>query len=85
MTIEPGICLRVKRVSDMLRRTATMPDAAICRAANLLIQQHGANAEWEASRRAEAMRSRGDCYGQLVWSDIRRAILGLQAISNAAP
>jgi len=62
----------------MSRRPAIIPDDAICRAANLLIQQHGMSAEAEALRRIEAMRARGDDFGQFVWSEIRRTILGLQ-------
>jgi hypothetical protein len=44
---------------------------------HLLIQQLGTTAEIEAARRAEAMLKRGDHYGQRLWVEIRRAILGL--------
>jgi len=66
----------------MSRRPAIIPEDAICRAANLLIQQHGTSAEKEALRRAQAMRARGDDFGQFVWSEIRRTILGLQLSAN---
>jgi hypothetical protein len=60
----------------MSKRSVTVPENAIWRAANLLIQQHGAAAELEATRRAEAMLKRGDYYGQRLWVEIRRGILG---------
>ena len=68
-------------------------DLDIWRAANLLIQRHGADAEIEAAKRADQMLERGDLDGQVVWKRIRRAIyLGLQirikdgdAISVALP
>ena len=51
----------------------------IWRAANLLIRQHGAQAELEACRLADMMFDRGDRDGQLAWLRIRRAIAELQA------
>ena len=51
----------------------------IWRAANLLIRQHGADAEIEAARKADLMLDRGDRDGQLVWLRIKRAIVELQA------
>ena len=51
----------------------------IWRAANLLIQRHGADAEIEVARKADLMLDRGDHGGQLVWLRIRRAITALQA------
>jgi hypothetical protein len=54
-------------------------DLDIWRAANLLIKQHGAEAEVMAAQRADFMLHRGDRDGQLVWLRIRRAIVGLQA------
>jgi hypothetical protein len=51
----------------------------VWRAANLLIRQHGENAELEAARKADVMLDRGDRDGQLVWMRIRRAIVELQA------
>lgn len=49
----------------------------ILRAANLLIGQHGANAELFAAQRADLMLERGDREGQLIW--IVRAVAELQA------
>jgi hypothetical protein len=46
----------------------------IWRGANLLIQEHGADAELEAARRQDLMLDRGDDEGRLVWARIRRAI-----------
>jgi len=54
-------------------------DLDIWRAANLLIRQHGADAELAAARRADLMLNRGDLEGQTVWKRIRRAIVELQA------
>jgi hypothetical protein len=54
-------------------------DLDIWRAANLLIQRHGEDAEIEAAKRADQMLERGDLDGQMVWKRIRRTIdLGLQ-------
>jgi hypothetical protein len=50
----------------------------IWRAANLLIRQHGADAEQEAARFQESMLDRSDDEGRLVWARIRRAIEVLQ-------
>jgi len=54
-------------------------DLDIWRAANLLIRQHGADAELEAAKRADLMLERGDLDGQSLWRRIRRAIVELQA------
>ncbi len=56
-----------------------IPDLDIWRAANLLIRQHGEDAELEAARLADKMLDRGDRDGQLVWMRIMRAIAELQA------
>ena len=53
-------------------------DLDIWRAANLLTQRHGADAEIEAAKRADQMLERGDLDGQVVWKRIRRAIVELQ-------
>ena len=55
------------------------PDIDIWRAANLLMKQHGENAEIVAAQRADLMLERGDRDGRLVWLRIRRAIAELQA------
>jgi hypothetical protein len=54
-------------------------DLDIWRAANLLIRQHGTDAELEAAKRADLMLERGDLDGQSLWRRIRRAIIELQA------
>ena len=54
-------------------------DLDIWRAANLLIRQHGPDAELEAANRADLMLERGDLDGQSLWRRIRRAIVELQA------
>ncbi len=48
-----------------------IPDLDTWRAANLLIRQHGAEAEIFAAHRADLMLDR---YGEVVWMRIRRAV-----------
>ena len=62
-----------------------IPDRDIWRAANLLIGQHGVDAEVVAARRADEMLDRGDYDGQTVWLRIRRAIVGLLAAPVGKP
>ncbi len=54
-------------------------DIDIWRAANLIMKQHGENAEILAAQRADLMLERGDREGRFVWLRIRRAIAELQA------
>ena len=54
-----------------------IPDRDIWRAANLLIREHGADAEIVSARRADEMLERGDHDGQVVWLRIKRAIVEL--------
>lgn len=61
---------------------AMVSDLDIWRAANLLIQKHGANAELEATKRADLMLDRGDDDGRLLWARIRRAIEDLQSLRH---
>jgi hypothetical protein len=63
-----------------LPKSPGISDLDIYRAANLLICQHGADAEIEAAQRADLMIDRGDRDGQIVWMRIRRAIVALQAL-----
>jgi hypothetical protein len=60
-------------------------DLDMWRAVNLLIRQHGADAEIEAARLADLMLDRGDRDGQLVWLRIMRAIAELQAAPTGRP
>jgi hypothetical protein len=62
-----------------------IPDRDIWRAANLLIREHGADAEVVTARRADEMLERGDRDGQLIWLRIRRAIIELQAVPVGKP
>jgi hypothetical protein len=62
-----------------------IPDRDIWRAANLLIGQHGADAEIIAARRADEMLERGDRDDQLVWQRIRQAIVELEAVPVRKP
>ena len=57
-----------------------IPDRDIWRDGNLLIREHGAEAEVVSARRADEMLERGDRDGQPVWLRIRRAIVELQTV-----
>jgi hypothetical protein len=58
----------------------------IWRAANLVIQKHGANAAREAAKRADLMLDRGgDEDGRLLWARIRRALEALQVAPAGRP
>ena len=46
----------------------------VYRAANQLIQRHGADAEFEAAMRVDAMIERGDPEGLAVWKRIIKAV-----------
>lgn len=64
---------------------AMISDLDIWRAANLLISQHGDQAELEACRLADRMLDRGDRDGELVWLRVRRVIVELQAPPDRPP
>ena len=53
------------------------------RAANLLIQQHGADAKAHAMQRVLDMRGTGDDTGETVWMGVFEAVLELQAMRPA--
>ncbi len=54
-------------------------DLDVWRAANLMIKEHGVEAEIEACRMADRLMSWGDNEGQRTWLRIKRAIVELQA------
>jgi hypothetical protein len=60
-------------------KPAMTSDLDIWRAANLLIRQHGENAEIVAALRVDDLAEREDGEGRAVWLRIRRAIVELQA------
>ena len=62
-----------------------IPDRDIWRDGNLLIREHGAEAEVVSARRADEMLERGDRDGQPVWLRIRRVIVELQTVSVGKP
>jgi hypothetical protein len=62
-----------------------IPDRDIWRAANLLIREHGGDAEVVAARRADEMLEGGDRDGHLVWLRIRRAGAEMQAVPAGKP
>ena len=57
----------------------------IYRAANLVIERHGADAVIEAVRMIDRMLDHGDREGQRVWQQIKRAIEALQAPASGPP
>jgi hypothetical protein len=57
----------------------------IWRAANLLIREHGADAELQAARLQDLMLDRGDDEGRLVWARILRAIEAMRAPGESKP
>jgi hypothetical protein len=56
-----------------------IPDIDIWRAANMLIEQHGKDAEWVAIQRVEEMNQQNDLGGSITWGRIRVAVAELQA------
>jgi len=54
-------------------------DRDIWRPANLLIREHGADAEIVAARRADDMAELGDHDGKSVWLRIRWAVVEMEA------
>ncbi len=60
-------------------------DLNIYRAANLVIERHGADALIEAARMIDRMLDHGDPEGQRVRQRIRRAIETLQAPASGSP
>jgi hypothetical protein len=62
-----------------------LPDIDIWRAANLLMTQHGADAEMVAAQRADEMLERDDVGGHLVWMRIVVALRELRAPPTGLP
>ena len=58
---------------------STVPDLDIWRAADLLIRQHGEDAEVVVATMAVRCLGRGNIDGQRVWLRIRRAVAELEA------
>lgn len=50
----------------------------IWRAANLLVQRHGADAETVVAQRADELLTQGDSDGQRIWKRILAAVCELQ-------
>jgi hypothetical protein len=59
-------------------------DRDIYRTANLLIKQHGRDAQIEAAMRAADLLDKGDPYGYAVWRRIRRAVEELEGMEPGA-
>jgi hypothetical protein len=62
-----------------------VPDLEMWLAANLMIREHGDDAEVVAVRRVDEMLERGDRDEEIVWLRIRRAIVELQTASLVKP
>jgi hypothetical protein len=61
-----------------------IPDLDIYRAANMLIERHGADAMIEAGRMVDRMLDHRDLAGRALWRRIKRAIEALQAPPSGA-
>jgi hypothetical protein len=66
-------------VSAAIGSTSLIPELDVWHTANLLIRQHGPDAEPLAAKRADLMLERGDLEGQALWKRIRRTVAELQA------
>ncbi len=62
----------------MAKIEAMIPDLDIYRTANLLIKEHGQDAQIEAAIRADELLNKGDLDGYAVWKRILRAVEALQ-------
>jgi hypothetical protein len=60
-------------------------DRDIWQAADRLIGEHAADAEFVAAQRADEMGERGEYDGQMVWLRIRRAIAEFLAVPVGKP
>ena len=67
------------------QRGTLIPDLDIWRAANLLMKQHGVDAEIVAVRRADDMLEENDLGGHLVWLRIIAALRELKARPTGLP
>jgi hypothetical protein len=63
---------------------AVISELDIYRAANMLIERHGADALIEAGRMIDRMLDHGDLQGRAVWLRIKRALEALQALPSGA-
>ena len=78
-------CVAIMTTQRRARRASkVIPQIDIYRAANLLIEQHGADAVTEAVKLADLMLERGDREGQFVWFRIKKAIEWLQSPRSSA-
>ena len=57
-------------------------DLDIYRTANLLIKQHGRDAQIEAAIRADELLNKGDLDGYALWKRIRRAVEELEGMES---
>lgn len=57
----------------------------IWRTANLIIQQHGEGAQWEAARLGDLAIENGDPEGERVWVDVLKAVKSLMDVKPPGP
>ena len=60
-------------------------DLDVWRAANMMVKEHGIEAELEACRMADRLLGWGDIEGQRTWLRIRRALVELQIDPSGKP
>lgn len=68
-----------------MAKNPPLAEIDIYRAANLLIQQHGADAEWEAARLGDLAIEKGDARGERVWVEVIKAIKVLLEAKPSGP
>ena len=69
---------------DDLDLPVMIPDLDIYRSANLLVKQHGQDAQIEAAMEADAMLEKGDLGGYAVWKQVLQAVEELRRMEAAA-
>jgi hypothetical protein len=57
----------------------------IWRTANLLIQQHGNGAQWEAARLGDLAIENGDPEGERVWVEVLKAVKSSMDVKPLGP
>lgn len=62
-----------------------MEEIDVWRAANIMIQQCGENAEWEAGRLGDLAIAKGDVHGERVWVNVLKAIKALMETKPSGP
>jgi len=74
-----------RQTSHKAGHVSVISETDIWRAANLLIREHGKDAELAAARRADEMVDRGDIEGQQVWFTDQPRDWGVKAPATGRP